>query len=92
MAVPVTKIPANPDTTDEPKQTMVSLARLSRKRPVQEDMVPRRGSGRVVGPAYVSRLIEFISDSTHGWRPDVAAERSASLARLIRSIQRLAGR
>jgi hypothetical protein len=89
LAVPVVKIPANPDMLDDPKQTMVALARSSRKRSLQEDMVPREGSGRQVGPAYASRLAEFITDSTHGWRPAVAALRSESLAGFIRSLRRL---
>jgi hypothetical protein len=91
LAVPMTKVPAHPDRADDPKQTMVSLARTSRKRALQEDRVPRQGSGRHVGPAYASRLMEFISDSSHGWRPSIAALHSESLNRFLRSLQRLSG-
>lgn len=65
---------------------MVNLGRRSRKRAIRKDMVPRHGSGRTVGPAYASRLIEFVSTE---WRPAVAAERSDSLKRAIRCLQEL---
>ena len=81
------KVPANPEGLDEPKTTMVNLARSSRRRAVRKDMVPREGSGRQVGPAYSSRLIEFAASS---WRPDVAAARSDSLRRAIDCLKRLA--
>jgi transposase len=47
----------------------------------------RHGSGRPVGPAYASRLIEFASSS---WRPEVAAQRADSLRRTIDCLRRLA--
>ncbi len=87
LGVPRNEVPANPEGLDEPKTTMVNLARSSRRRAIREDMVPREGSGRQVGPAYSSRLIEFASSS---WRPDVAAERSDSLRRAINCLKRLA--
>jgi hypothetical protein len=74
------KVPANPEMLDSPKSAMVALARASRRRDVREDMVPRDGSGRVVGPAYASRLIEFASSL---WRPEIAAQRAESLRRAI---------
>jgi hypothetical protein len=51
-------------------------------------MVPRPASGRSVGPAYASRLIEFARSA---WRPEIAAERSESLRRAIASLERLVG-
>ena len=41
-------------------------------------MVPRPGSGRLVGPAYASRLIEYAE--AH-WRPEVAGQCTDSLRR-----------
>jgi hypothetical protein len=87
LRVPRNRVPANPEGLDEPKTTMVNLARSSRRRAIQEDMVPREGSGRQVGPAYSSRLIEFVSSS---WQPDVAAGRSDSLRRAIDCLKLLA--
>lgn len=86
LGVAHTAIPASPDEHDDPKRTLVDLARQSRRREIREDMVPRPKSGRAVGPAYASRLIEF---TTSAWRPAVAAERSESLRRAIASLKRL---
>ena len=79
-------VPSDPESLVRPKEAMVNLGRRSRKGAIRKDMVPRRGSGRAVGPAYTSRLIEFASTE---WRPAVAAKRSESLKRAIRCLQRL---
>ena len=57
-----------------------------RRKRIREYMVPRHGSGRQTGPAYVSRLIEYV-DTT--WRPDVAARHADSLQRAITCLRRL---
>jgi hypothetical protein len=89
LGVARTAIPAtSPDDLDDPKRTLVDLASKSRRREIREDMVPRPASGRSVGPAYASRLIEF---ATSAWRPEAAAERSQSLRRAIASLERLVG-
>jgi len=66
---------------------LVDLARLSRRNAIRKDMVPREGSGRSVGPAYASRLVEF---ATGQWQPEAAAERCESLRRAMRCLERLA--
>ena len=80
------RIPEQPEGLDDPKAEMVNLARASRHRPIRQDMVPRDRSGRSVGPAYSSRLVEFIVGC---WRPKVAAIRADSLNRAIRALRRL---
>ena len=80
------KVPPDPEGLDHPKQAMVNLARLSRRRDVRQDMVPRQGSGRTEGPAYTSRLIEYATDR---WRPDVAVQHADSLGRAVACLQRL---
>ena len=89
IGVARSKVPADPEGLDHPKQVMVNLARLSRRREVRQDMVPRQESGRTEGPAYTSRLIEYATDR---WRPDVAVLRADSLRRAVARLQRLAGR
>jgi len=89
LSVSVNRVPTAPETLDSPKIELVNLARHSRRRAIREDMVPRPESGRQVGPAYTSRLIEFVEDARNGWRPDVAAAACDSLARSLRCIQRL---
>jgi hypothetical protein len=78
LGVSASRIPMAPEAVPDPKGTMVTLARHSRRREIREDMVPRPGSGRPVGPAYASRLIEYVD--AH-WRPEVAAQRVDSLRR-----------
>jgi len=89
LNVAVAKIPQNPESLLHPKQEMVNLARQSRRRDIYEDMVPRPSGGRSVGPAYASRLIEFVEAGTNGWRPEVATQHSDSLARCLRCLRRL---
>ena len=80
LGVAIAKVPRDPEALDDPKQTLVNLASRSRRRAIREDMVARPGSRRAVGPAYTSRLIEFATDPSAGWRPTVAAANSDSLA------------
>jgi len=86
LSIARAKIPADPEDLLDPKTMMVNMARRSRRWAVRADMVPREGSGRPVGPAYTSRLIEFVQNR---WRPDIAAERAASLHRAISCLRRL---
>ena len=89
LSVSPSRIPHDPERVNDPKQIMVNLARYSRRREVREDMVPRPESGRRVGPAYVSRLIEFVEDIQIGWQPDIAAQSSNSLERCLRRLRQL---
>lgn len=83
------RVPVNPEAVPDPKETMVNLARQSRLRAIREDMVPRPGSGRPTGPAYASRLIEFVSDPRRGWRCGRAATRADSLRRCLACLKSL---
>lgn len=89
LSIGINFIPQHPESVDHPKCAMVDLARRSRRMDIRQDMVPRPGSSRKIGPAYTSRLSEFIQDATNGWRPDVAASSSDSLARCLRCLQQL---
>lgn len=86
LGIAASRLPIDPDGVANPKQTLVNAAASSRRRAIREDMTPRPGSGRSVGPNYAGRLIEFMADEAAGWRPDVAANRSNSLARVLRAI------
>src|SRR5262249_40140468 len=87
LAVSRGLIPRDPDRLGAPKRQLVDLARQSRSGDIREDLVPRPGSGRAVGAAYASRLIEFVGKS---WRPRTAAQRSDSLRRCLQGIRVLA--
>ncbi len=83
------RVPGDPDAEPDPKQTMVHLARQSRREAIRRDMVPREGSGARIGPAYESRLIEFATRFERPWRPEEAARRSDSLRRCVEALKRL---
>lgn len=89
LGVSIAKIPVKPESQPDPKQIIVQLARKSSRRAIQEDMVPREGSGRSTGPAYASRLIEFIQNKPNGWRCSVARKHSESLDRCLKCLKRL---
>ncbi len=86
LGIPLERVPLNPESEMDPKRMLVDMARDSRRRAVRLDMVPRPGSGRSVGPAYTSCLIEFARTV---WRPEEAARRSDSLRRCLRSLRGL---
>lgn len=87
LGIRTTWVPRDPDRLDQPKRDLVDLARRSRRRAVREDIVPRDGSGRSVGPLYTARMIEFVQDETTGWRPNEALAASESLARCVRRLR-----
>lgn len=80
LGVSAASLPRAPDEVDDPKGVVVDLARISRRREIREELVPRVGGGRRVGALYPSRMIEFISGS---WRPQEARARSDSLDRCL---------
>lgn len=89
FAVRRSAIPTSPDTLPDAKATVLALVSSSRRTAVRQDMSPRAGSGRRVGPAYASRLIEFAGHPVEGWRPQVAATRSPSLAKCLSRLDEL---
>jgi hypothetical protein len=86
LGVPLNKITVGPDTLTHPKTEIANLARKSRKKQIRDDMTPGPNGTANVGPAYVTRLIEFASDL---WNPHEAANHSQSLATCIAALERL---
>jgi hypothetical protein len=82
-------VPADPDAINNPKRALVELAGRSRRRSLRGDIVPREGSGRSVGPLYMTRMIEFVNDAS-GWRADHALVASDSLRRCVAHLRQLA--
>jgi hypothetical protein len=82
-------IPMDPEGLDDPKQSLVNVARHSRDRAIREDMVPEEGTRIHVGPGYSGRVIEFASGH---WNPRVAAQHSESLKRCMDALKRWTGR
>ena len=84
-----TRFPTNPDHENDPKLTLIQLARRSTRKAIRNDMVPRTGSGRQVGIGYVGLITEFVTEKDVGWRPEVAMEHSDSLRRCIEALHTL---
>lgn len=80
LSVPIVKIPACPEAETDPKQTLIGLARKSRKRRLMQELVPQAGSPNRVGPLYNTRLVEFASSV---WDVEQARERAPSLDRAM---------
>ncbi len=88
FAISIELIPNYPDTLPNPKLTLINLVRRSRRSALRADVVPDQQLGQSVGPAYTTRMIEFIR-SDQGWRPSVAAQSSPSLLRALKAIAEL---
>ncbi len=86
LRVGVSQIPTSPESIENPKTEMVRIAGRSRAGSLREDMVPRPASGRSIGAAYSSRLIEFAS---RHWSPKAAAQESESLSKALACLSRL---
>lgn len=91
FSVPLSRVPTGPDQLSNPKQSLIALLQHSRRKAIREDMLPRPASGRSVGPAYASRIVEYASDAETGWRPEVAASVSPSLTRCLARLRELTG-
>lgn len=85
LKIPVAKIPDRPEEEEDPKRTMVDLARRSRSSEISGGMVPKDGGGSV-GKAYTSLLEDYVAER---WDPARAARRAESLRRALRDIRRL---
>jgi hypothetical protein len=72
-------IPNNTETLSDPKASLIDLVRRSRYRSIRDDIAPKIGEQRRIGPNYNTRLSEFLRDS---WHISRARDHSASLARL----------
>ena len=80
------RLPDQVDQLVDPKQSLTDLCRRSRRRSIREGVPPRPGSGRRVGPEYMSTVRDF----AHGhWDPNRARARSPSLDRALRCLVRL---
>lgn len=76
LGVPIDKVPLDPEGLSDPKQTLVNLARRSRRNTLREALVPHPGTSAVEGPRYTSELAKFVSND---WDLEAAREVSPSL-------------
>lgn len=56
----LSKVPAKPEAIEDPKQTLINLARAYASKQIREALVPRQGSTATEGPLYNAELLRFI--------------------------------
>jgi hypothetical protein len=78
LGISAVLVPAAPDDVADPKQTLVNLARRSRRRMLKDSLVPRVGSTAAQGPDYNGCLGDFVRTR---WNSNTARNRSPSLNR-----------
>jgi hypothetical protein len=79
-------VPHAPDSEPNPKQTLVNLCRSSTSSAIRRGMAPDPRGGRRVGPEFTGLVIDFGSSS---WNVERATSSSPSLARALRSLEKL---
>jgi hypothetical protein len=76
------KIQRNPESILNPKEYLIELAKLSKKRDIKQDIIPI-GSAKI-GPNYNAALANFIFNH---WNMDEAEKHSESLRRLLQRLR-----
>jgi len=78
-------VPSKPDNEADPKRTVITLAKRSRKREIRESIVPIDDYA-TIGPGYNIIFRNFIQNF---WNIDSARRNSHSLDRAIRSLEKI---
>lgn len=77
----------DPETIEDPKETVLRLAMRSQRHPIKESMARRTRDGKITqGPIYNATMAKFVRTQ---WRPWLAARHAPSLDRLERALDRL---
>ena len=82
-------VPGNPETLEDPKRALVSLAARSKSSSIKGGMVPAPAGGRRVGVQFTSFMLDFVEKH---WRPQVAAATADSLRRAITGLRAVVSR
>lgn len=80
LGINVARIPEDVEGLPDPKETLIQLARSSRRKQLRDDICPHPSSTSKVGPNYNARLGSFVQEM---WRPSVARSNSRSLDRTM---------
>jgi hypothetical protein len=79
----------NPEQIQDPKRTLLTLARAA-PRKIRDGLLPERGSSALVGPEYNDLLAEYVHND---WDIEAACHRATSLRRAVSAdIKALAAR
>ena len=79
-------VPLYPDNETDPKQTIINIAKKSRKRAIREDIIPIDQYAKT-GPGYNIQLQNYIQ---HTWNINSARRNSQSLNKAIKSLEKIA--
>lgn len=82
LGISKTIMPLDPDGLHDPKETLFSLVRRSRKRVLRDALLPTQFSK--YGPDYNRTLGKFINAT---WTPESAAETNPSLRKAINALE-----
>lgn len=85
LGVSETRLPRQPELEDDPKQTIINLARRSRMREIKDGIPPGPRTIAAIGPGYNSLLIRFVHTS---WNLQIASQNSRSLNHAIAELLR----
>jgi hypothetical protein len=77
-------VPTDVESLPDPKRTLISLARRSKRSELRKSIVPPHGSNRGQGPDYNGKLIDFVESL---WAPSQAVGNSNSLMRTVQAIR-----
>lgn len=80
------RVPVEPETLDDPKGSLIAVAKHSRNRDIRDGLVPRESSGRKQGPLYTVLLSEFVRTD---WNPRAARVASSTLDRCLTRLEKL---
>jgi hypothetical protein len=83
LAVPITLLPRDSETIEDPKRLLLNISRRSRKREIREGLAPLDDTVRI-GPDYNYYLSHFVRNF---WDIDEAQKKSQSLARTIEKLR-----
>jgi hypothetical protein len=86
LNVSIEKIPLNPENENDPKQTLVNIARGSRSSKIISALVPEQNSTAQVGKLYTSEIKRFISDF---WDTNSARINSPSLDKCLKRLEEI---
>jgi len=83
LNVSLVNFPTNPDNEPDPKNTLIQLAKRSKKRTIREDIVPINQNAKI-GPNYNGCLSEFVFNS---WDIENGVLHSESLKRAYEKLR-----
>jgi len=83
LHIDISKVPQAPEAEEDPKRTLINLARRSRKRRLSLEIVPEAGSSAKIGPLYNTHFVNFVNSD---WDIEQARLCAPSLDRTISRI------